>query len=57
MIYFQKSKKIKKKNFLYRSRLYLGRKEKLFGWRSKTKNYSIVHGAAIYDRFNNLIID
>ncbi len=42
-------KKINKKKIFYIEADYIwGRKEKLFGWRSKTKNYSIVHGAAIH---------
>ena len=45
--YFKK--KISKKNIYYIEADYIwGRKFKLYGWRSKIKEYSIIHGAAIH---------
>jgi len=45
--YFKK--KINKKNIFYIEADYIwGRKFKLYGWRSKIKEYSIIHGAAIH---------
>ncbi len=47
---FQKiKKKIKVKDLIYLEADYLwGRKHKLYQWRSKLKNYSIIHGAGIH---------
>ena len=45
--YFKK--KIRKKNIYYIEADYIwGRKFKLYGWRSKIKEYSIIYGAAIH---------
>ncbi len=48
-LFSQIKKKIEKKNIYYIEADYLwGRKHKLFGWRSKTKNYSLTLGATIH---------
>lgn len=42
-------KKINKKDLFYIEADYLwGRRSKLYGWRSKINNYSLIHGAAIH---------
>ena len=48
---FKKIKKITKNNneiFYIEADYIWGRRQKLYGWRSKTKNYSLIHGAAIH---------
>ena len=46
---------LKKDNIYYMEADYLwGRSKKLEGWRSKTKNYSVILGAAIHNRSCNV---
>ena len=49
MLFNTIKKQINLKEIYYIDAGYLwGRKEKLFGWRSKTKNYSLTLGASIH---------